>query len=177
MGYLADTKEIILALKKVYKEKKLSIDKVLAMVDAQEGEGKVSRSTIQRLFAPGSEDEATTFRYETTLIPVCNVLLDETSANTTIMMRYKRDLIEEFAAQNKELKEELKVVKDRERLKYHEELKKETRKFEESLEFISHQIALKDKRIDQLLDANIKLLNQLLTCPCRQSGSIHGDGK
>ena len=43
-----------------------------------------------------------------------------------------------------------------------EKLKAETDKFQKSLDFAMHQIELKDKRIDQLLDANIKLLDQLL---------------
>lgn len=167
MGYLADTKEIILALKKVYKEQKLSIDKVLAMVDEREGEGKVSRSTIQRLFAAGSEDDPSSFRYETTLIPICNALLDENSANTTIMMKYKKDLIEDFAAQNKELKEEIKNIKCDLEMEYNSKLEECTANFQRSLDFAKNQIELKDKRIDQLLDMNVKLLDQLLACPKR----------
>lgn len=175
MGYLADTREIILALKKVYKDEKLSIDKVLAMVDAKEGEGKVSRSTIQRLFAAGSEDDPSSFRYETTLIPICNTLLDENSANTTIMMRYKRDMIEDFVAQNKELKEEMKDLKAKEEKKYNAKLEEITTNFQKTLDFVNRQIELKDNRIDQLLenntqllDTNAKLMNQLLSCPCRK---------
>ena len=167
MGYLADTKEIILALKKVYKEQKLSIDKVLAMVDEREGEGKVSRSTIQRLFAAGSEDDPSSFRYETTLIPICNALLDENSANTTIMMKYKKDLIEDFAAQNKELKEEIKNIKCELEQEYNSKLEECTAGFQKSIDFAKNQIELKDKRIDQLLDMNAKLLDQLLACPKR----------
>lgn len=168
MGYLADTREIILALKKVYKEQKLSIDKVLAMVDAKEGEGKVSRSTIQRLFAPKSEEDPSSFRYETTLIPICNTLLDENDANTTIMMRYKRDLIEDFASQNKELKDEMKALKESEKKKYNAKLEELTKNFQNTLDFVNHQIELKDNRIDQLMDMNHQLMIKLLNCPCRE---------
>ena len=174
MGYLADTKEIILALKNVYKEQKLSIDKVLAMVDAKEGEGKVSRSTIQRLFAPGSEDDPSSFRYETTLIPICNTLLDENSTNTTIMMRYKRDLIEDFVNQNKELKEEIRSLKESEEKKYNAKLEAHTNNFQNTLNFVNHQIELKDQRIDallamntELMQTNNELLKQLMDCPYR----------
>lgn len=167
MGYLADTKEIIIALKKVYKEQKLSIDKVLAMVDEREGEGKVSRSTIQRLFAAGSEDDPSSFRYETTLIPICNALLDENSANTTIMMKYKKDLIEDFAAQNKELKEEIKNIKCELEQEYNSKLEECAANFQKSIDFAKNQIELKDKRIDQLMDMNMQLMNQLLSCPKR----------
>ena len=76
MVQFMDTKEIILALKKVWEEKELSIDKTLALVNEKVGEGAVSRSTVQRVFAKGSEDNPASFRYETTLKPLCNALLD-----------------------------------------------------------------------------------------------------
>jgi hypothetical protein len=64
----------------------------------------------------------------------------------------------------------LKADLNTEKLKYHDKLDKERENFQKSLNFCREQINLKDKRIDQLLDANIKLLNQLLTCPCKKTG-------
>ena len=55
---------------------------------------------------------------------------------------------------------------------YHEKLAKETTNFQKSLDFAMHQIELKDKRIDQLMDSNIQLLNQLLACPCKKNDKI-----
>ena len=71
-----DAKEVILQLKKVYKEKNLSIDKVYAMVNGQLGEGIMSRSTIQAVFAPGSEDGPRQFSFFSVLKPLCVVILD-----------------------------------------------------------------------------------------------------
>ena len=185
MVQFTDTKEIILALKKVWEEKELSIDKTLALVNEKVGEGAVSRSTVQRVFAKGSEDNPASFRYETTLKPLCNALLDietdeaDDSADTLAyksILRYKKDLIEDYANQNKELKDEISSIKDRERAKYAGQLEKETKHFTDSLAFMSKQIQLKDERIDALLAMNTELmqtnndlLKQLMNCPLRKT--------
>ena len=173
MKNMIDTKEVILSLKQVKEEKKLSLDKILALIE-ENGE-YVSKSTLSRVFANGSEEQL--FRYETTLRPIANALLDieniesdddiDTQAMKSIL-KLKKDLLSSLEKQNEELKQELKDSK----LKYHEKLKVETDKFQKSLAFAMNQIELKDQRITQLLDANIQLLNQLLTCPCRTNGQI-----
>ena len=161
---MIDTKEVILALKQVKEEKHLSLDKILIMMVDNDPTTSVSKTTLSRVFAKGSEDQL--FRYETTLRPIANVLLDIESIETDddidtkaykSILKLKKDLIVE-------LKEELKTVESKEKNKYLEKLQKETAKFQKSLDFAKNQIALKDKRIDQLLDANEKLLNQLLLC-------------
>lgn len=160
---MTNTKDVILKLKEVKKEKDLSLDRIISLME-ENGEF-VSKSTLSRVFAKGSEEKL--FRYETTLRPIANALLDietieidddiDTQAYKSIL-KLKKNLMSELEQQNEELKEELKDMK----LKYHEKLKAETDKFQKSLDFAMHQIELKDKRIDQLLDANIKLLDQLL---------------
>lgn len=172
MVHLSDTKEIILALKKVAKEKQLSIDKILALVNEKEGECALSRSSIQRVFAKGSEDS--NFRFDTTLKPLCNALLnieaddEDDSADTQAMksiLRYKKELIEDYVKQNTELKNEMHTIKEREKDKYTKRLEEETRHFNESISFMRNQISLKDQRIDLLLESNTKLLeanNKLL---------------
>ena len=117
------------------------------------------------------------FRYETTLRPIANALLDietfeeddniDTKAMKSIL-KLKKDLLQELEEQNAALKQELKDAK----LKYHEKLKVESDKYQKSLDFAMNQIELKDQRITQLLDANIQLLNQLLSCPCRKNDKI-----
>lgn len=160
---MTNTKDVILKLKEVKKEKDLSLDRIIVLME-ENGEF-VSKSTLSRVFAKGSEEKL--FRYETTLRPIANALLDietieidddiDTQAYKSLL-KLKKNLMSELEQQNEELKEELKDAK----LKYHEKLKAETDKFQKSLDFAMHQIELKDKRIDQLLDANIKLLDQLL---------------
>ena len=176
MKNMINTRDVILTLKEVKKEKNLSLDKIVSLME-QNGE-YVSKSTLSRVFADGSEDQ--TFRYEATLRPIANALLDietievdddiDTQAYKSIL-KLKKDLLYELERQNKELKDELNVSK----LKYHEKLKVETDKFQKSLDFAMKQIELKDQRITQLLDANIQLLNQLLACPCRKAGEIKNE--
>ena len=143
---MIDTRDVILALKQVKDEKNLSLDKILALMN-EKGEF-VSKTTLARVFREGSEDEI--FRYEATLRPIANALLDmeeiekdddiDTQAYKSIL-KLKKDLIVE-------LKEEL----DKEKDKYHDKLEKQTAHFQKSIDFLNNQIALKDKRIDQLMD-------------------------
>ena len=176
MALLTDTAEIILALKKAYNDQELSYKKVYKMVCDKYGIGAISESTIQRIFKEGSEENPTNFRYETTLIPLCNLLLDKSENQTSdLLLRFKKDLIEEYAAMVKDLKEELRTIKEHEKFKYGEKLAKETKHFNDSLAFMSHQIELKDQRIDALLTTttelmatNNKLLKQLMDCPLRK---------
>ena len=179
MENMTDTKQVIETLKKVKAEKGLSLDKIVAMLEQQ---GLyLSKSTLSRVFADGSENTA--FRYETTLRPIATVLLDletieqdddtDTQAYKSLL-KLKKDLIEDYAEQNKQLKAELETVKNREKLKYSEKLEKETQHFNDSVTFMKHQIELKDQRIDALLTTttelmatNNKLVKQLMDCPLR----------
>lgn len=172
MVQFSDTKDIILSLKKVYAEKKLSLDKTLALVNEKVGEGVISRSTIQAVFAEDSENGARQFGYDTVLKPLCIALLDietieqddpdDVRAYKSIL-RLKKDIIEELKSAN----EHTKAV-------YADKLQEETEKFQRSMEFMKHQIELKDQRIDALLTTttelmatNNKLVNQLMECPLR----------
>ena len=176
MEFLTDTREIIIELKKVYKAQNLSYKKVYKMSNDKYGEGFISESTIQRIFKEGSEENPASFRYETTLIPLCNLLLDKSEGTTSdLLLRFKKDLIEEYAKQNQELKEEIKTIKEHEKVKYAEKLAKETKHFNDSLAFLSHQIELKDQRIDallatttELMATNNQLLKQLMDCPLKK---------
>ena len=177
---MTNTKDIILKLKDVRQEKQLSFSDILDLME-QNGD-YLSKSTISRVFADGSEDKS--FRYEETIRPIANALLDienieqdddiDTQAYKSLL-KLKKDLIEDYAEQNKVLKEELETIKNRERVKYAERLEKETKHFNDSLSFMSKQIQLKDQRIDALLSTttelmttNNKLLKQLMDCPLRK---------
>ena len=172
---MIDTKNVILALKEVKKEKKLSLDKILVMMNENDPSSAVSKTTLSRVFAKGSEELI--FKYENTLRPIANVLLDletiedDDSEETVAMksiLKLKKDIIDEMEAK-------LKTVENTEKQKYYEKLAKETEKFQRSLDYIKHQVELKDKRIDQLLDANDRLtetnnrlINQFLDCPLKK---------
>ena len=165
---MIDTKEVILALKQVKKEKKLSLDNILVMMNDNDPSTAVSKTTIARVFAKGSEEQI--FRYENTLRPIANVLLDIEHVETDddidtkaykSLLKLKKDLIAE-------LEQKLQTIRDEEKTKYLEKLAEETEKFQRSLDFAKEQIAYKDKRIDQLMDDNSKLVNHILDCPYRK---------
>lgn len=159
---MTNTKDIIIQLKQVREEKGLSLNDILSMVEEKE-QYPPSRSTIQRLFAEGSEEQS--FKYEETIRPIANVLLDienieEEDTNDVkgmkILLKYKIRRIEELEQQL-----------DREKLRYHEKLEKEREQFRRSLDFLKNQIELKDKRIDQLMSDNSSFTNHIMNCPYR----------
>lgn len=179
---MQNTRDIIIQLKKVREEKELSYSKIL---DLMEKNGEfISKSTLSRLFAEGSEDE--TFNYESTIRPVANALLDieeieaDDPTDTRAMkslLKYKIERIEELERQI----EELKLSLAEEKLKHHERIDKLRDEHKERVDFLTNQIALKDKRMDQLLEAvftkdaqHKELLDTILSCPARKQGDCNG---
>lgn len=173
---MTNTRDIILKLKEVKKEKNYSITDIENLLEAN-GE-HLSRSTISRIFADGSED--TSFRYEETIRPIANALLDiETIEETDNMdvqamkslLKYKAMRIEELEKQNAHLEAAL----DKERVKGHEKFAKERQLCNDRIEFLTSQIEIKDKRIDQLMEDNRdnfkqlkELMDKYMTCPYRK---------
>lgn len=165
---MINTKDVILALKRVKKEKKLSLDKILILMNEKDSTTAVSKTTLARVFRDGSEDEI--FRYEATLRPIANALLDieEIEASDSIDTQALKSILI--------LKQELITALDE---KLHNTEPHDAAYYQRELEHYRTQIALKDKRIDQLLDANDrlqrnvdKLTDQLLSCPCRKADAI-----
>ena len=177
---MTNTKDVILKLKEVKKEKGLSLDKILIMV---ENNGDyISKSTLARIFRDDSENGS--FRYEETIRPIANALLDietyeddddpETLAYKSLL-KLKMSVIDENSKKIAELQEQVKEKTNEEKLKYQAKLQKELDKFQKSFDFLKNQIELKDKRIDQLMDANDRLsitndrlIHQLMDCPLRK---------
>lgn len=166
---MTNTKELILTLKEVREEKKLSFDKILDLMKSNND--FLSKSTLSRVFAKGSENKS--FNYENTIRPIAKALLDieniEADDDTDTrglksVINFKKELLFEYEKQIEELKEEIKQISQREKMKYLERMEKETYEFQQNLAFLNHQVELKDHRIDHLLDANQKLLDQLLMC-------------
>lgn len=166
---MESTKELITLLKQIRQEKNLSFDKILSMME--DNGDYLSKSTLSRVFQDGSEDNGS-FRYET-VKPIADVLLDvehiETD-DTTDTKAYKSML-----KLKKEIIEELKTANERTKIDYADKLQEETEKFQRSLEFVTHQIELKDQRIDallatttELMATNNKLVNQLMSCPLKE---------
>lgn len=166
---MTNTHDVILKLKDVRDEKQLSYGKILEIME-HNGD-YLSKSTLSRVFADGSEDQS--FRYEETIRPIAKALLDiETiEEDDTTDVKAMKSLLKMKIARI----EELEALLEKEKAKYHEKLAKETLLFQERLAFMSNQIELKDKRIDALLETttelmttNNKLVNQLMHCPLRE---------
>ena len=171
---MTNTRDIVLKLKEVREEKGYSYSDILSMME-KNGD-YLSKSTLSRVFAEGSEELS--FKYEETIRPIANALLDietieddddiDVRAMKT-MLKYKIERMEELEERIKELTASL----DREKVKYHEKLDKERETHQRSIEFLKEQISLKDKRMDQLLDAvfqkdkqHAELLELLMKCQC-----------
>ena len=176
---MANMKDIILKLKKIRDERDLKNNVIMQMVKAN-GD-YLSKTTISRVFADGSEDIA--FSYEGTIRPIANALLnmedieDDDSADVQAMkslLKYKIECIEEFERIIEQKDLELAEMKN----KYHDKLEKIREEYERKAQFLMNQIELKDKRIDTLLNAvNTKdaqqkdVLEHLLNCPRRNCGN------
>ena len=115
---MTNTRDIIIKLKKVRDEKSLSYNDIINLME--KNNDFVSKSTIQRVFADGSEEMS--FRYEETIKPIANALLDisniedDDSMDIKAMkslLKYKDKLIGELEKANEELQSTL----DKEKIK------------------------------------------------------------
>ena len=170
------TRDLIIKLKAVKEEKELSLNKIADLIEAN-GDF-ISRSSIQRVFADGSEDSS--FRYEETIRPIAKALLDieniedDDNLDTQTMktlLKYKIQRIEELEQQLEQLHNAL----DKEKLKHHDKIDNIRAEYERKIDFLKEQIAYKDKRMDFLLesiDKKDKRLDELIThimnCPFRK---------
>jgi transcriptional regulator with XRE-family HTH domain len=169
---MTNSRDLILKLKEVREEKGLSIADIMKMIE--DNGDFISKSTIARVFAEGSED--VTFRYEATIKPIANALLDIGTIEDSdtmdvkamkLLLKYKSDRIQELERQVQELESAL----DKQKIKASEKLEKERESFSRSIEFLKEQVAYKDKRMDLLLNAVEKkdklhedMLAKLLMC-------------
>lgn len=140
MNYEAKLANIILRLKE-YKEDHPEI--TLQKISDHTG---VSLSTVTRIFDKDSENK--TFRYDS-IKPIAKMLLgldsldegDDGEKALKAIIQYKETAIAQ-------LKEQLEL----EREKHEKKLEKERAQSRTSIEFLKHQIELKDARIDTLLE-------------------------
>ena len=169
---MTTTKDLIIKLKEVREEKGLSFNDIL---DLMEKNGNyLAKSTLSRVFADGSEEW--NFKYEETIRPIANALLDIENEEETddldtkalkALLKFKIERIEELEQQIEQLESAL----DKEKIKSHEKLDEERERFNRSIDFLKEQIAYKDKRMDLLLDAvfqkdqqHKEMLEKVLKC-------------
>lgn len=162
---MTNSKDLILKLKEVKERDRLSLGDIETRTE-ENGE-HVSKTTLSRVFSEGSEDIQ--FKFESTLKPIANALLDidtieeDDDLDTQglkIMLKLKADKIKELEA-----------ALDHEKVKHHEKIEKEREQSRRSIEFLKEQIQFKDKRIDFLLEAvfekdkqHKEMLEKLLRC-------------
>lgn len=148
MEYSA-TQEIILNLKAVKEAQNLSIPKIKDMVDSTGA--YLSLTTIRRVFAENSETEDS-FSYENTLRPIAQALLVNSPADDVgrakveayeAILRHKNEIIDSLKKQIESIRSE------------HDSRCKEC---EGRMDFLMHQIDLKDSRMER----KDKIIDQLL---------------
>lgn len=140
MNYEAKISNIVVRLKE-YKEDHPEI--TLQKISDHTG---VSLSTVTRIFEKNSETK--TFRYDS-IKPIAKMLLgldsldegDDGEKALKAIIQYKETAI-------LQLKEQLEL----EREKHEKKIEKERAQSRASIDFLKHQIDLKDKRIDDLFE-------------------------
>ena len=173
---MTNTKELIIKLKETRIQKGYSISDIENLLEAN-GQ-HLSRSTISRFFSEGSEDVS--FRYEETIKPIADVLLDTDNIEDTddmdvqamkTLLKYKAERIKELESQI----EHLQAALDKERVKGHEKFAKERELCNDRINFLTSQIEIKDKRIDMLMEENAEnfkrmneLMDKFMHCPYRK---------
>lgn len=164
---MKNLKDIIIDLREIYHNDKEKYSYGNLLKQMEDNGDFLSKSTLSRLF--GNDWEKYSFDYQNTILPITRVMLgldedddDNGWSTETTKLALKFKLESETASK-------------REKEKYHERLADETAKYQKSLDFAMRQIELKDKRIDQLMDANDRLsitndrlINQLMDCPLRK---------
>ncbi len=172
---MLSTRDIIMQLKQVREEKGLSFGAIMSLLE-QNGD-YLSKTTISRIFAEGSEDVS--FRFEETLRPLATVLLDLNNIEETdsmdvqamkTLLKYKSDRIDELEQQIEHQRSQF----DAELVALHEKMDAERETWSRSIEFLKEQINFKDKRMDLLLQAvqdkdsrYDEILKLVLACPWR----------
>ncbi len=173
---MTSTKEIILKLKDVKKEKNLSINDIVELTG-----NYISKTTVQRVFAEDSEN--TSFRYEDTIRPLVKAMLDMDTIEESddIDTRAMKSLLKLKIQRINELEEQIKDLRlmlSEEKNKAHEKMEKEKIQYERHIKLLEEQISIKDSRMDEMKqrfdrkdEQYTELVNRLLSCHCCSKGN------
>lgn len=144
---LTRAQELIKQLKEIKAKDEITYPRLL---DRMEANGKVvSLTTLRRVFAEGSELNADAFNYETTLMPIAEVLLNAEDVPTPAENPYAAE-IDGLKAVIHLQNEEIARLHD---MKEH---------LEERIVFLLNQISLKDKRMDEKDEIIRRLMDKCL---------------
>ena len=144
---LSNKQELIRQLKDAKAKNEVTYPRIL---DRMEKNGKfVSLTTLRRVFADGSENNASSFNYETTLLPIAEALLNVEDVPTSEANPYATEidgLKSVIHVQNEEI------------ARLHE-LKEH---LESRITFLIEQIERKDRRMDEKDEIIRKLMDKCL---------------
>lgn len=144
---LTTKQELIKQLKEVKAKNEITYPRIL---DRMEKNGKfVSLTTLRRVFADGSEMNANSFNYETTLLPIAEALLNAEDVPTSDDSPYATEI--------QGLKSVI-HVQNEEIVRLHE-LKEH---LEARITFLLEQIEKKDRRMDEKDEIIKRLMDKCL---------------
>ena len=134
-------KDLIIELKQAKEDGEVTYPRIMERIE--ETGRYVSLTTLRRVFAEGSEQNASSFSYENTLMPIADALLPIEETPTLTDNPYAKE-IAGLKAVIRTQNEEIAHLYD---LKDH---------LDNRITFLLNQIEAKDKRIDRLLDQVLK---------------------
>ena len=131
-----NSQALIKELKKIKKEKKITYPVIMEKLTV-DGTPKVSMTTLRRVFANGSENRASSFNYETTLLPIADAIKRiDSSYDDSPQAKEIEGLKAVTLVQGEELDRILE-------LKEHLDI---------SVKYLTEQITEKDKLVKRLID-------------------------
>lgn len=144
---LTKSQELIKQLKEAKERNEVTYPRLMDRIEAN---GKfVSLTTLRRVFAVGSEENASSFNYETTLLPIAEALLDveDLPTNDSTPNAKEIDALKSVIhVQNEEIAR-LHDLKDH---------------LESRITFLLEQIERKDRRMDEKDEIIKKLMEKCL---------------
>ena len=139
--------ELVRQLKEVKKSQEITFPRIM---DRLEKAGYyVSLTTLRRVFADGSENNAASFSYENTLMPVAEVLLDAEDVPTPVNSPWAKEI---------DALKSVIHVQNEEIARMHE-LKEH---LEARVTFLLEQIEKKDRRMDEKDEIIRKLMDKIM---------------
>ena len=144
---LTAKQELIRKLKETKQKNEITYPRIL---DRMEKNGKyVSLTTLRRVFADGSEINANSFNYETTLLPIAEVLLQAEDVPTPVESPYAVEIDGLKAVIHVQNEEIARLHEMKEHL-------------ESRISFLLEQIDKKDRRMDEKDEIIRKLMDRCL---------------
>ena len=139
--------ELILQLKEAKRQREYTYPRIMEHLEANGH--PISLTTLRRVFADGSENNSTSFGYESTLLPIAEVLFNAEDVPTPTDNPYAKE-IDGLKAVIRVQNEEIARLHE---IKEH---------LDDRIAFLVSQISLKDKRMDEKDEIIKRLMDKCL---------------